>query len=151
MLWRGTGRRSAWSFRYVVSRVSVWEWLASNQLPPACRASALPDELHSHVFWSEWRESNPQSSVPQTDGLPSSLHPDSGSGECRSHCDVLMKHIWVPDPRAVASVEGVEPPLCSLRRRVPYPARRHRHENLWYPRRESNPQHLVPKTSALIR
>ena len=47
--------RLLWSFRF------WWRWWDSNPWPPACRAGALPAELHPHIrdcFNSPWKLNN---------------------------------------------------------------------------------------------
>ena len=41
------------TFRFAVRALRIenwWRWWGSNPWPPACRAGALPAELHPHVF-----------------------------------------------------------------------------------------------------
>ena len=52
-------------FRWELSsafRPSLWRWWDSNPWPPACRAGALPAELHPHLFGlplnSPWKLNN---------------------------------------------------------------------------------------------
>ena len=43
------------------TRIVWWRWSGSNRLPLACKATALPDELHPQKFWHSIGESNPSS------------------------------------------------------------------------------------------
>jgi hypothetical protein len=64
LLWRGTGRLSAWSLRLVVSRVSVWERQALPLLPAACHTAALLIELRSQVMLVRVAREGTRNSIP---------------------------------------------------------------------------------------
>ena len=40
----------AWQLDFI-KLLSAWRWRDSNSRPPACKAGALPTELHPHLIW----------------------------------------------------------------------------------------------------